>query len=249
MTGGSLSLSSSSFSSPSDPLCGAALSASRKRASFSLRLYERLKRALDVLLSCCLLILLAPWMALIALLIKLDSPGPVLYVQRRVGKGGRPFRFYKFRSMYNDVDHTIAHREFSKEYINGHRSPFANHHGNGLYKPPSNGPSITPVGRWLRKYSLDELPQLVNVLKGDMSLVGPRPSMDYEVEEYADWHRRRLDVLPGITGLAQVNGRSALPFDDIVRYDIQYIENRSLWLDFRILLKTIPIVLLAYGAD
>lgn len=249
MTGGSLSLSSTSLSSPADPPGGAALSPSRDRISARPWPYEGLKRALDVLLSCCLLLLLAPWMALIALLIKLDSPGPVLHVQRRVGKGGRPFRFYKFRSMYNDVDHTIAHREFSREYINGHHPLLTAHPGEGLYKPPSNGASVTPVGRWLRKYSLDELPQLVNVLKGDMSLVGPRPSMDYEVEEYADWHRRRLDVLPGITGLAQVNGRSTLPFDDIVRYDIQYIEHRSLWLDFRILLKTIPIVLMAYGAD
>lgn len=247
MTGGCMPLSPSC--SPSDSPYRADLLVSYRRRLSGSWLYERLKRALDVLLSCGLLVLFLPWMALIAFIIKLDSPGPVLYVQRRVGKGGRVFRFYKFRSMYNDVDHTIAHREFSKEYINGNHSSAHDQGGNDLYKPPSNGSSVTPVGCWLRKYSLDELPQLVNVLKGDMSLVGPRPSMDYEVQEYADWHCRRLDVLPGITGLAQVNGRSTLPFDDIVKYDIQYIEHRSLWLDFWILLKTLPTVLLACGAN
>lgn len=220
-----------------------------KQRFSGIRLYERLKRGLDVLLSCCLLVLLLPWMGLIALIIKLDTPGPVIHGQRRVGRGGRAFRFYKFRSMYNGVDHAIAHKEFSREYINGHHSSSQDNHRGDLYKPPSNGSSVTPVGRWLRRCSLDELPQLVNVLKGDMSLVGPRPSMDYEVEEYADWHCRRLAVLPGITGLAQVNGRSALPFDDIVKYDIRYIEQRSLWLDSWILLKTFPAVLLANGAN
>jgi len=225
------------------------LLAHHKRELSGIQRYERLKRALDLLLSCSLFVLFFPLMIFVALIIKLDSPGPVLCVQRRVGKGGRIFRFYKFRSMYNDVDHTIAHREFTKQYINGRRLLSQGNGQDNLYKPPSNGSSVTPVGRWLRKYSLDELPQLINVLKGDMSLVGPRPSMDYEVEEYADWHHRRLDVLPGITGLAQINGRSALPFDEIVRHDIHYIENRSLWLDLCILLKTLPVVLQAHGAS
>jgi len=244
MIGGCMPLSPSHSSS--DSPCSAVSRYERK--SSSIWPYERAKRVLDVMLSCCLFILLLPLMVFIALIIKLDSPGPVLCVQRRVGKGGHVFRFYKFRSMFNDVDHTIAHREFARQYINGNCSSQGDCQNN-LYKPPGNGSGVTPIGRWLRKYSLDELPQLVNVLKGDMSLVGPRPSMDYEVEEYADWHYKRLEVLPGITGLAQVNGRSTLPFDDIVRYDIQYIENRSLWLDLRILLQTVPIVLSAHGAS
>ncbi|MBC8422448.1 MAG: sugar transferase [Chloroflexi bacterium] len=248
MSGGCASLSSIQSSSDTQYRC-AHLPLPHRRASFGTQVYERCKRGLDILLSCCLIVLLLPCLVLVAVIIKLDTPGPVLCVQRRVGKGGRVFSFYKFRSMYNNVDHTIAHRSFSREYINGNHAHTPDHRPSDLYKPPSNGSSITPVGRWLRRYSLDELPQLINVLKGDMSLIGPRPSMDYEVEEYADWHYRRLDVLPGITGLAQVNGRSALPFDGIVEYDIQYIGHRSLWLDFRILLKTIPTVLSARGVS
>jgi lipopolysaccharide/colanic/teichoic acid biosynthesis glycosyltransferase len=211
--------------------------------------YSLPKRVMDVLLSCVLLLLLAPLLALIAIIIKLDSPGPALYVQRRVGKGGRVFRFYKFRSMWSNMDHSAEHRQYCREYINGHNGSSGEGTHNGHFKPPTNGHSVTSVGRWLRKYSLDELPQLVNVLKGDMSLVGPRPSLDYEVEVYKDWHCRRLCVLPGITGLAQINGRSTLAFDDIVRFDIQYIEQRSAWLDLRILLKTAPVVLFAHGAS
>jgi len=247
MTGGYMPLSRSQ--STSEAIHSAALLVSREQSVLDAWLYERLKRALDIVLSCFLLLLFGPLMLLIAVIIKLDTPGPALYVQRRVGKGGHVFRFHKFRSMFNDIDHTIAHRRFSKEYINGNHSAAQSSHQNGLYKPPGNGSSITPAGHWLRKYSLDELPQLVTVIKGNMSLVGPRPSMDYEVEECADWHLRRLDVVPGITGLAQINGRSALSFDDIVRFDIHYIENRSLWMDLRILLKTAPVVLLAHGAS
>jgi len=248
MSGGCMPLSSIQPSLEAQYRC-AHLAAPHRRASFGILVYERCKRGLDILLSCCLTVLLLPCLVLVAVIIKLDTPGPALYVQRRVGKGGRVFRFYKFRSMYNHVDHTIAHRSFCREYINGDHAHVPGDRPSALYKPPSNGSSITPAGRWLRKYSLDELPQLINVLKGDMSLIGPRPSMDYEVEEYTDWHYRRLDVLPGITGLAQVNGRSALPFDDIVAYDIQYIEHRSLWLDLCILFKTIPTVLAAHGAS
>ena len=247
MTGVYMPLSRSQ--STSEAIHSAALLVSREQSVLDAWLYERLKRALDIVLSCFLLLLFGPLMLLIAVIIKLDTPGPALYVQRRVGKGGHVFRFHKFRSMFNDTDHTVAHRRFSKEYINGNHSAAQSNHQNDLYKPPGNGSSITPVGHWLRKYSLDELPQLINVIKGDMSLVGPRPSMDYEVEECADWHLRRLDVVPGITGLAQINGRSTLSFDDIMRFDIHYIENRSLWMDLRILLKTAPVVLLAHGAS
>ncbi|NOZ27268.1 MAG: sugar transferase [Chloroflexi bacterium] len=201
--------------------------------------YELTKRLLDIVLATALLVILSPLMLIIAIAIKLDSPGPVIYVQRRLGKNGRVFRFYKFRSMTADTDHTVAHREFVRTYINGNGT--GDHHH--LYKPASNGRCITRVGKILRRTSLDELPQLVNVLKGDMSLVGPRALPDYELEQYNDWHRRRLEVLPGITGLAQINGRSRLTFNEIVALDIQYIENRSLALDLWILLKTIPVVL------
>ncbi len=202
--------------------------------------YEIAKRVLDVTLASILLVLLSPLFLLIAIAIKLDSPGPVIYVQRRLGKDARVFRFYKFRSMTADVDHTVAHREFVRQYINGEDKDNHHHH---LYKPESNGRCITRVGKILRRTSLDELPQLINVLKGDMSLVGPRALPDYELEQYNEWHRRRLAVLPGITGLAQVSGRSRLTFNEIVALDLAYIENRSLALDLWILLKTIPVVL------
>jgi len=248
MAGGCMPLSTSNPSS--DAIHGAAMTMYHERSgSRQASGYGHFKRALDVVLASLALLLVGPPMLLIAAIIRLDTPGPVLCIQRRVGKGGRVFRFYKFRSMYGNVDHTIAHRSFSKEYINGDGETPSEAAGNGHFKPEGNGSRVTPVGHLLRKYSLDELPQLVNVLKGDMSLVGPRPSMDYEVEEYADWHLKRLEAVPGITGLAQINGRSTLAFDAIVSFDIQYIERRSSLLDLKILLRTAPVVLLAHGAS
>lgn len=183
-------------------------------------------------------------MLAIALAIKATSPGPAILVQERVGKGGKIFAFYKFRSMYNHSDHS-RDEQYARNYIHG------NHHvaapRGGVFKP-ANDHRITPMGRWLRKTSLDELPQLFNVLKGDMSLVGPRPSMPYEVDAYKPRHFRRLEVLPGITGLAQIKGRSSLTFKEIVSIDIEYIERRSLLLDLEILLKTLPVVLSGRGA-
>ncbi len=211
----------------------------RNEARTAGRGYELAKRFLDVTLAAFLLVILSPLLLAIAVAIKLDSPGPVIYVQRRLGKDARVFRFYKFRSMTAGVDHTIVHREFVRDYINGNGT--GNHQQ--LYKPASNGRCITRVGKFLRRTSLDELPQLVNVLKGDMSLVGPRALPDYELEQYNEWHRRRLEVLPGITGLAQISGRSHLTFNEIVALDIKYIAGRSLALDLWILLKTIPVVL------
>ena len=148
--------------------------------------------------------------------------------------------------MTNGHDHTLEHRKFAEAYINGDNS----HHltdcnGQTLYKPPTNGHTVTRVGRWLRRTSMDELPQLVNVIKGDMSLVGPRPSMDYEVAIYTDRHQERLQVLPGLTGWAQINGRSRLSFDTIVALDLEYIAERSLGKDLRILLTTVHKVLAA----
>ncbi|MGC8826136.1 MAG: sugar transferase [Anaerolineae bacterium] len=213
-----------------------------RRAAVSLQTYEMAKRLLDVLIAGTALILFAPLMLVIAVAIKLDSPGPAIFVQQRVGRHGRIFNFYKFRSMRVDPDNDRAHRRFAEAYINGESLEDLMAGDTPIYKP-NNGSSVTRVGKFLRATSLDELPQLFNVLKGDMSLVGPRPSIYYEVDLYKEWHRRRLDVLPGITGYAQINGRSSLRFDEIVRLDIEYIEKRSLWLDISILLRTIPVVL------
>ncbi len=217
--------------------------------SLSVALYPLAKRCLDVLVSAIILIVLSPLLAAIAIAIKLDSEGPVLHTQRRTGRGGRNFDFYKFRSMTHSPAHTEEYRKFAAAYING-KSADASHDANGrvMYKPASNGMKITRVGRWLRRTSLDELPQLINVLKGDMSLVGPRPTMDFETEMYTDRHRQRLAVLPGLTGWAQIHGRSGLIFDDIVSYDIDYINHRSFLLDLRILAATVPIVLSAEHA-
>jgi lipopolysaccharide/colanic/teichoic acid biosynthesis glycosyltransferase len=211
--------------------------------------YLALKRWLDVFVSLALLIFLAPLMLATAIAVKLDSPGPVIYAQRRGGLNGRLFNFYKFRSMSNGRDHTQEHRKFAEAYITGR----ATDHQQGesrqaIYKPATNGHAVTRVGRWLRSSSLDELPQLFNVLKGDMSLVGPRPSIDYEVVMYTEWHRQRLAVLPGLTGWAQINGRSRLAFDEIVGLDLEYIAHRSLRWDLSILLATVPVVLRAHDA-
>lgn len=194
-----------------------------------------IKRALDITVALAALAVFAiPWLV-ICLAIKLDSPGPVFFVQTRVGKNHKRFPARKFRSMYVDAEQRLqdlkAHNEASGP----------------LFKM-RNDPRVTRVGKWLRRTSLDELPQLLNVLSGDMSLVGPRPPLPSEVEEYEDWHMKRLSVAPGMTGLWQVSGRSELPFDEMVLLDIYYIENWTLGLDLQILLRTIPAVLSGRGA-
>jgi lipopolysaccharide/colanic/teichoic acid biosynthesis glycosyltransferase len=206
------------------------------------QLGRTLKRAIDIVGSLLLLILLSPVFLLIAAAIKLTSPGPVLFRQKRVGEHGSYFTFLKFRSMYVNNDDS-KHREYVRQLIAGRavKNP-TNGSGNGvndgIYKL-TNDPRITPVGRFLRRTSLDELPQLIHVLRGEMSLVGPRPPLPYEVEEYATWHRRRLlEAKPGVTGLWQVYGRNRLGFDDMVRMDLRYARNYSLWLDLKILLQT-----------
>jgi lipopolysaccharide/colanic/teichoic acid biosynthesis glycosyltransferase len=219
-------------------------------------LYFACKRCLDVVLAAALLMLLFPVLLLIVVLIKLDSPGPVIFVQQRVGARWRlsegrtiwqirSFRFYKFRSMMRDADQSL-HQDYIKAFAAG----------NVEVSPESaskfkltDDPRVTRAGRILRKTSLDELPQLVNVLKGDMSLVGPRPVPIYEVAEYQTRHYERLAALPGITGLWQIKGRSQVSFDNMIDMDIEYVRNRSLWLDMKILVSTIPAVLSGRGAD
>jgi len=203
-------------------------------------LYPVVKRWLDVVMSACLLIVLAPALTLIALAVKLNSPGPAIFRQKRVGKLGREFILFKFRSMQDHADEDV-HRKFARGYINGFGCKSGGH---VVFKPAADA-RVTRVGRWLRRTSLDELPQLINVLRGEMSLVGPRPAVGYEVAEYSDWHLQRLAVTPGMTGLAQISGRSGLTFEKIVRLDLQYIERRSMAVDLGIVLRTIPVVLRA----
>jgi undecaprenyl-phosphate galactose phosphotransferase len=201
-------------------------------------LFNIYKRVFDVIFTVVGFILLAIPFAIIALLIKLTSKGPVFYKHTRIGKDCKPFTFYKFRTMYIGNDDAL-HREFVTEFIQSN--------GSEGIKKITNDPRVTPVGRFLRKTSLDELPQLINVLKGDMSLVGPRPCLPYELENYQQWHRRRLSVIPGCTGLWQVAGRSAVDFNDMVILDLFYIDNMSPLFDLRIIFRTLPVMLLAKG--
>ncbi len=209
------------------------------------REYQIAKRVMDLALCLLAMPLVLPLLAICALAIRIDSPGPVLFVQERIGKGGRRFRMYKFRTMQHNLDDG-SHRDFMKAFVNGRIGGDEN--GGAIYKP-FQASQVTRVGRILRKTSLDELPQLINVLRGEMSLVGPRPNVRWEFEEYKGWHNERLEVLPGITGLAQVRGRSGINFDSIVKYDIEYIERQSLALDFKILWWTLISVFLGTGAE
>lgn len=207
------------------------------------RVAQGIKRTMDISLSLLLLVLCLPAFLVIALAIKLTSKGPVFYRQQRVGQYGRQFTFLKFRSMRANNDCT-AHRDYVRQLIAGQALRVAtNNDIVGVYKL-ANDNRVTLVGRVLRRTSLDELPQLLNVLHGEMSLVGPRPPIPYELGSYQAWHRRRLmQVKPGITGLWQVKGRSRVKFDDMVRLDIKYAETWSLWNDLKILLQTPAAVL------
>lgn len=212
------------------------------------RLGRAIKRGMDILGSLLLLALLSPVFFLVAAAIKLTSKGPILFRQERFGEHGTPFTFLKFRSMYMNND-SRQHQEYVRKLIAGQaiKQPTNGTRG-GIFKL-TNDPRITPVGNFLRRTSLDELPQFLNVLRGDMSLVGPRPPVPYEVEAYATWHRRRLlEAKPGITGLWQVHGRSRVGFDDMVRLDLRYARNCSPWLDLKILLQTPKAVIAGNGA-
>ena len=184
-----------------------------------------MKRLLDVLVSLVGLIVLAPLFAIVAIAIKLDSSGPVFFVQERVGKGRKLFRAYKFRTM-----------------IQG-----AANQGAGLFIEGQDDPRITKVGRFLRRWSLDELPQIINILKGEMSVVGPRPTLLYQVEQYDEFQKKRLEVKPGITGWAQIHGRNVLSWPERIEYDVWYVDNWTFGLDVEIILKTLPVLLKREG--
>lgn len=182
-------------------------------------MYKGIKRALDILFSLILLIIGLIPLLIVALIIKIDSPGEALFKQERLGLGGRTFKIYKFRSMCVGAEKT----------------------GSGVYSG-KNDARVTRVGKIIRATSIDELPQLINILKGEMSFIGPRPTLTYhpwKLEEYTDFQKRRFEVRPGVTGLAQINGRKDIPWDKRIEYDVEYVDNMSFMLDFKILLKTI----------
>jgi lipopolysaccharide/colanic/teichoic acid biosynthesis glycosyltransferase len=199
------------------------------------------RRLLDLLVAASVLLVLSPLLIAIALAVRIDSKGPVLFRQRRVGRGQREFTIFKFRTMCRDAD-ASRHRKYVQTLIDGSRESERGH----LYKL-SVDDRVTRVGRFLRSWSLDELPQLINVLLGQMALVGPRPVIAYEVEMYPDSYLKRFAVKPGLTGLWQVSGRNERTYDEMVSFDIEYAESSSLWLDVRILAKTVPVVLRRQG--
>jgi len=212
------------------------------------------KRFIDITVSAVLLVLLSPLLVVIGLAIKINSPGPAFFLQERIGarrtrRNGRTcwdrtvFRVYKFRSMFHDVDED-SHRNYIKDFVNGD----AVENEDGPKFKMVTDPRVTAVGRFIRRTSIDELPQLLNVLRGEMSLVGPRPVPTYEIDDYSQWHFERFEVLPGITGYWQVYGRGSVPFEEMMRMDIFYVRNQSLWLDFKLLALTLPAVVSANGA-
>lgn len=205
-----------------------------------------IKRLEDLAFASLGLAILSPLMGLIAVATKRTGPGPIIFKQERLGKNGEPFQFYKFRSMYTGADaNDTKHREYIKELIKNDKVADK---GGKVYKLTADK-RITSVGRIIRRYGFDEIPQLWNVLKGEMSLIGPRPPLPYEYEEYEEFHKKRLVVKPGITGLWQVSGKSLLSFDQMIMLDIRYINEWSIWLDMRILLETIPLILKGWGGE
>jgi len=204
-----------------------------------------IKRGFDVVVATLMLLVASPIMLLAAIAIWLTDGSPLLFRQTRVGIHGKPFELLKFRTMRTQSSDTV-HREYVKEWIQRNAPERSDVGGAKIYKIGSDS-RITPVGRWLRRFSLDELPQLFNVLYGNMSLIGPRPAMPYELELYQEWHRHRLDAPPGITGLWQVSGRNRLSFEEMVQLDIEYIEEWSLVSDMGILLRTLPAMLQGSG--
>jgi lipopolysaccharide/colanic/teichoic acid biosynthesis glycosyltransferase len=215
------------------------------RSALQRRSANVLRRSFDIAGALTLILLLSPILIGVALAVRLDSRGPAFFRQRRVGYEEREFTLFKFRSMRVDAD-PRGHQEYVTALIKGEGSN-ANGGPENLYKLAVDN-RITPVGRWIRRWSLDELPQLFNVARGDMTLVGPRPAIPYEVSEYPSWYRKRFSVKPGLTGYWQVSGRSERTYEEMVRLDIEYAERRSIGLDFLILLKTPYVVLSRKGA-
>ncbi len=203
------------------------------------------KQALDLFTGATLLLASFPLWIIIALLIKLDSRGPVFFAQEAIGRGGQPFRLYKFRTMRTDADNE-RHRSFIATFVRGSKEQYEVDGERKVYKMVDDD-RVTRVGRWLRRAGVDELPQLLNVLRGEMSVVGPRPPLPYEFVLYDDWARQRLAVQPGITGLYQVTRRSEAAFREMVEVDLDYIRRRSLWLDLGIMARTAPVMLLGKG--
>jgi len=210
-------------------------------------LAERLvKRSIDVASASLVTVLGFPFYLAVALLIKLTSRGPVFYSQSRIGEHGEVFTLYKFRTMRQGADDAI-HREFTRSFIEGRMSNSSlDEKAPSVYKL-TNDPRVTSIGNFLRKTSLDELPQFINILRGEMTIVGPRPPLQYELEYYEEWHKLRLEVKPGLTGLWQVSGRSSVPFNEMVKLDLYYIEHWTLLLDFKIMMRTIPVMLFGSG--
>jgi lipopolysaccharide/colanic/teichoic acid biosynthesis glycosyltransferase len=212
------------------------------------KLGSLVKRCIDIVGASTALVVLSPVMLIVAAVIARTSPGPVVFRQVRLGKGGVPFVFYKFRSMQCDTDDRV-HRDYVIGLIRGNQEGAAHGSAPRTWSKLKSDPRITPVGHFIRKTSIDELPQLFNVLRGDLSLVGPRPALPYEAEKYQSWHLRRiLEIKPGISGLWQVAAGYDATFDDMVRLDLRYMQDWSLMLDLEIMVKTVKVVLRRNGA-
>ena len=211
--------------------------------------YEMIKRIQDFSMALMAIILLLPVWLIIALIIRFTSKGPVIYKQTKaIGRYGKPFTMYKFRTMYSDRSDTI-HREAVARFMKGEPLGMVESEGKEVpvYKL-TNDPRVTPIGALLRRTGLDEAPQFINVLKGDLSLVGPRPALKYEFDQFTERQKERLLVLPGITGLYQVTARSQVPFDEAMEIDLEYVRRRSYWLDLKIMLKTPWVLITGMGA-
>jgi lipopolysaccharide/colanic/teichoic acid biosynthesis glycosyltransferase len=199
------------------------------------------KRIMDIVGSCIVLVLCSPVLLLTAIYIKIISPGPILFKQRRIGYLGKPFTMWKLRTMNANTD-TSGHRQYLESLIKGEGDGSGGNADLPMVKQDSNNKQIIPLGMLIRKSSLDEIPQLINVLLGEMSMVGPRPPIPYEASEYLHWHKHRFETVPGMTGLWQVNGKNRTTFKEMVRLDIKYARNRTFWMDVVILIKTFNVV-------
>jgi len=215
------------------------LEARTAAAAPSRRFHYWLKDVLDLIIGVVTLVVFSPVLLMVGLAVKLDSPGPAIFKQKRIGKDGKEFTVCKFRSMYVDADDK-PHREAIKKLVEGEHA--ARVDGQGFFKPVDD-PRVTRLGKFLRASGLDELAQVFNILRREMSVVGPRPAIPYELELYKDWHHRRLAVRPGVTGLWQVKRHDTQNFDDVIRLDLEYIDSFSIWLDLKIILLTFPMIL------